>query len=479
MATIVGYFVLLYIVSWFASRKSDNASFFTGNRQAPWPVVAFATIGAAISGVTFVSVPGMVAAKGYSYLQMVLGFIFGYIAVAYVLIPLFYRRNLISIYGYLEQRFGASTYKSGAWFFFISKMLGASVRFYVVCVVLQSLVFGPLGIPFIVNVIITIALIWLYTKQGGVKTVIWTDTLKSFCLIMSVVLCIVFIGKGLGFNLSDMYAAVSSHDTCQMFYFDDPKAGTYFWKQFIAGIFMVIATCGLDQDMMQRNLACKNPKESQKSMVVNAISQFFVIALFLILGTLLVLYAGAQGIAMPEKSDDLFGLVASHPTMPTVVGILFILGLISAAYSAAGSALTALTTSFTVDILGANKKKDDKGLSTTREIVHVSMAAIMGAVIIVFYLISNSDAISAVYTVASYTYGPILGLFAFGMATKVSVRDRMVPAVCIGAPVICYFVQDWLQSAFGYTMSFELLLLNAAVTMIGLLIFSKGKACNK
>ena len=479
MATIVGYFVLLYIVSWFASRKSDNASFFTGNRQAPWPVVAFATIGAAISGVTFVSVPGMVVAKGYSYLQMVLGFIFGYIAVAYVLIPLFYRRNLISIYGYLEQRFGASTYKSGAWFFFISKMLGASVRFYVVCVVLQSLVFGPLGIPFIVNVIITIALIWLYTKQGGVKTVIWTDTLKSFCLIMSVVLCIVFIGKGLGFNLSDMYAAVSSHDTCQMFYFDDPKAGTYFWKQFVAGIFMVIATCGLDQDMMQRNLACKNPKESQKSMVVNAISQFFVIALFLILGTLLVLYAGAQGIAMPEKSDDLFGLVASHPTMPTVVGILFILGLISAAYSAAGSALTALTTSFTVDILGANKKKDDKGLSTTREIVHVSMAAIMGAVIIVFYLISNSDAISAVYTVASYTYGPILGLFAFGMATKMSVRDRMVPAVCIGAPVICYFVQDWLQSAFGYTMSFELMLLNAAVTMIGLLIFSKGKACNK
>ncbi len=479
MATIVGYFVLLYIVSWFASRKSDNASFFTGNRQAPWPVVAFATIGAAISGVTFVSVPGMVVAKGYSYLQMVLGFIFGYIAVAYVLIPLFYRRNLISIYGYLEQRFGASTYKSGAWFFFISKMLGASVRFYVVCVVLQSLVFGPLGIPFIVNVIITIALIWLYTKQGGVKTVIWTDTLKSFCLIMSVVLCIVFIAKGLGYSFSEMYAAVSSHETCRMFYFDDPKAGTYFWKQFIAGIFMVIATCGLDQDMMQRNLACKNPKESQKSMVVNAVSQFFVIALFLILGTLLVLYSGAQGIAMPEKSDDLFGLVASHPTMPAIVGILFILGLISAAYSAAGSALTALTTSFTVDILKANKKQDDKALSTTREIVHVSMATIMGAVIIVFYLISNSDAISAVYTVASYTYGPILGLFAFGMATKVNVRDRMVPAVCIGAPVICYFVQDWLQKAYGYTMSFELLLLNAAVTMLGLLIFSKGKSLNK
>ncbi len=475
MATIVGYFALLFVVSWFASRKSDNASFFTGNRQAPWPIVAFATIGAAISGVTFVSVPGMVAAKGYSYLQMVLGFIFGYIAVAYVLIPLFYRRNLISIYGYLEQRFGASTYKSGAWFFFISKMLGASVRFYVVCVVLQSLVFAPLGIPFVFNVIITIALIWLYTKQGGVKTVIWTDTLKSFCLIMSVVLCIVFITRGLGYSFGEMCSAVSAHPSCQMFFFDDPKAGTYFWKQFVAGIFMVIATCGLDQDMMQRNLACKNPKESQKSMVVNAVSQFFVIALFLILGTLLVMYAAQVGIEMPEKSDDLFGLVASHPTIPVIVGILFILGLISAAYSAAGSALTALTTSFTVDILKANERKTDQQLSRTRNMVHVAMAAIMGLVIIVFYIISNSDAISAVYTVASYTYGPILGLFTFGMAMKTGVRDRFVPAVCIAAPVICYFVQDWLKTSFNYTMSFELLLLNAAVTFAGLLMLSNGK----
>ena len=473
MATIVGYFALLFLVSWFAGRKSDNASFFTGNRQAPWPIVAFATIGAAISGVTFVSVPGMVAAKGYSYLPMVLGFIFGYIAVAYVLIPLFYRRNLISIYGYLEQRFGAGTYKSGAWFFFISKMLGASVRFYVVCVVLQSLVFGPLGIPFVINVIITIALIWLYTKQGGVKTVIWTDTLKSFCLIMSVVLCIVFITRGLGYSLGEMCSAVSGHYSCQMFFFDDPKAGTYFWKQFVAGIFMVIATCGLDQDMMQRNLACKNPKESQKSMVVNAVSQFFVIALFLILGTLLVMYAAQVGIEMPEKSDDLFGLVASHPTMPVIVGILFILGLISAAYSAAGSALTSLTTSFTVDILQANKKKDDAGLTKTRKMVHVAMSVIMGLVIIVFYYISNDDAISAVYTIASYTYGPILGLFAYGMMCKRGVLDRYVPIVCIAAPVASHFIQGWLKSAFDYTMSFELLLLNAALTMIGAALLYK------
>lgn len=475
MATIVAYFLLLFFISWLASRKSDNASFFTGNRQAPWPIVAFATIGAAISGVTFVSVPGMVVAKGYSYLQMVLGFIFGYIAIAYVLIPLFYKRNLKSIYGYLEDRFGASTHKSGAWFFFISKMLGASVRFYVVCVVLQSLVFEPLGLPFVLNVILTIALIWLYTVQGGVKTVIWTDTLKSFCLIMSVVLCIVFIAQGLGFNFGELISAISSDSTSQVFFFDDPKAGTYFWKQFIAGIFMVIATTGLDQDMMQRTLACKNPKESQKSMVVNAISQFFVIALFLILGTLLVLYAGKVGIDMPEKSDHLFGLIAAHPTMPIIVGILFILGLISAAYSAAGSALTALTTSFSIDILKADKKKDDAGLARTRKFVHVAMATIMGIVIIVFYLISNSDAISAVYTVASYTYGPILGLFAFGMSMKTAVRDRFVPIVCIAAPVISYFTQDWLFRAFGHTMSFELLLLNAAITFLGLLILAKKK----
>ena len=474
LATIVGYFILLFLVSLIASRRSDNASFFTGNRQTPWPVVAFATMGAAISGVTFISVPGMVVGKGYSYLQMAFGFIIGYIAIAYVLVPLFYKRNLISIYGYLEQRFGAVTYKSGAWFFFVSKMLGAAVRFYVVCVVLQSLVFGPLGIPFVFNVVVTIALIWLYTMQGGVKTVIWTDTLKSFCLLLSVILSIVFIAKGLGYNLGGLLSAIASDETSRVFFFDNPKEGTYFWKQFLAGIFMVIATTGLDQDMMQRNLACKNFKESQKNMIVCTLSQTVVIALFLALGTLLVMHVrNTPGLSMPEKTDELFGLVAAHSSMPVIVGILFILGLISASYSAAGSALTSLTTSFTVDILKANGKKDEAALTRTRKLVHLSMSAIMGIVIIVFYLISNSDAISAVYALASYTYGPILGLFVFGLACKRPVRDRYVPWVCIASPVVCFVAQRWLLSQFGYVMSFELLLLNAALTAIGLALLVK------
>ena len=374
---------------------------------------------------TFISVPGMVVTKGFSYLQMALGFIVGYFVIAYVLIPLFYKRNLVSIYGYLEQRFGGSTHKSGAWFFFISKMLGAAVRFYVVCVTLQLLVFSPLHIPFVINVIVTIALIFLYTLQGGVKTVIWTDTLKSFCLILSVVLSIYFVAKGLGYDLGGLCKAVAGDDTSRVFFFDNPKEGTYFWKQFIAGIFMVIATTGLDQDLMQRSLACKNANESAKNLIVSVFLQVIVIALFLILGTLLAMHVKANG-------------------------------------------MTSLTTSFTVDILGADKKQDDKALGRTRRMVHIAMAAGMGLVILIFYAISNSDAISAVYTLASYTYGPILGLFAFGMMCKSPVRDRLVPVVCIAAPVISFFIQMWLKNQFDYTLGFELLLLNAALTMIGL-----------
>ena len=401
--TIVGYFILLLAISYFAGRGSSNSTFFTGNRRTPWPLVAFAMVGAAISGVTFISVPGMVVGKGYAYLQMVLGFIVGYFAIAFVLVPMFYRRNLISIYGYLEERFGRSTYRTGAWFFFISKMLGAAVRFFVVCAVLQLLVFSPLHIPFIFNVIVTIALIWLYTVQGGVKAVIWTDTLKSFCLIMSVVLCIYFVATNLGFSFGEMVSAISDHPTSRMFFFDNPKEGTYFWKQFIAGVFMAIAMTGLDQDMMQRNLACKNSSQSQKNMIVSGITQFFVIALFLLLGTLMVIFLDRNGIDVPPKTDDIFGMVATHESMPVIVGVLFVLGLVAAAYSAAGSALTSLTTSFTVDILQAHKKQEEKRVTRTRKIVHIAMSVVMGAVIVAFYYLSDQDAISAVYTLASYT----------------------------------------------------------------------------
>lgn len=463
------------VISWFASRGSNNSTFFNGNRQAPWGLVAFAMIGAAISGVTFISVPGMVAAKGYSYLQMVLGFIVGYFAIAFVLVPIFYRRNLISIYGYLEDRFGKSTYHTGAWFFFVSKMLGAAVRFYVVCVVLQSMVFGPLGIPFAITVVVSILLIWIYTVQGGVKTLIWTDTLKSFCLVASVGLCIYFIAGNLGLNFGEAFSAVTSHSSFKMFYFDDPLAGTYFWKQFLAGIFMAIALNGLDQDMMQRNLACRDSRQSQKNMIVSGITQFFVIALFLILGTMLLIYMDSKGMAHPAKPDDTFAAVVDSPGMPIIVGILFIVGLVSAAYSAAGSALTSLTTSFTVDIMGANHRMDDRRLAITRRLVHLGMSVAMGLVIIAFYYLSNQDAISAVYTLASYTYGPILGLFVFGLACKRPVRDCLVPAVCILAPVLSWVTQWTLKEYCNYTTSFELLLMNAAFTILGLLMLLKPR----
>ena len=473
--TIIAYFALLLLISYFASRKSDNATFFSGNRKNPWILVSIATIGAAISGVTFISVPGMVETKGYSYLQMCLGFIVGYFLIAFVLVPMFYKRNLVSIYGYLGERFGVATYRSGAWFFFVSKMLGASVRFLVVCSTLQILVFDPLNIPFVLNVVATIALIWLYTAQGGVKSVIWTDVLKSCCLVLSVVLCIYFIAQGMGFSIGEMVSAVAGDSTAQIFFFDDPKEGTYFWKQFLAGVFMVIATTGLDQDMMQRNLACKDSKESQKNMIVSSIVQFFVIALFLVLGTLLVLYMNKTGIAMPEKSDDIFGLVAQSAGMPVIVLILFVLGLISAAYSAAGSALTSLTTSFTVDILDGQKKYNDAKLTRVRKMVHITMSVLMGLVIIVFYYASNQDAISAVYTLASYTYGPILGLFVFGMFIKLQVRDKWVPVVCVLAPALSWVVQWQLKEQFNYTTSFELLIINAVLTIFGLAMLSKGK----
>lgn len=477
--TIAAYFLLLMFVSWRAGRGSDNSTFFTGNRKAPWPLVALATMGAAISGVTFISVPGMVAAKEMSYLQMTLGFFVGYMVVAFVLVPLFYKHNLISIYGYLEERFGASTYKSGAWIFFISKMLGAAVRFFVVCAVLQLLVFGPLHVPFEFNVIVTIALIWLYTMQGGVRTVLWTDSIKSFCLVSSVVLCIYFVARNLGFSASDTVREIANHESSRVFFFDDPSSPLYFWKQFLAGVFMTIAMTGLDQDMMQRNLACSSPGKSQKNIITSSIVQMGVIALFLLLGVLLIIFLERNGIEMPEKTDDIFGTVATHGSMPVIVTVLFILGLVAAAYSAAGSALTSLTTSFTVDILKAHRKNDEQRLTRTRKLVHFTMSALMGLVIIIFYYISEQDAISAVYTLASYTYGPILGLFAFGMFTKHSVHDKLVPAVCIVAPALSWCIQWALNRCFGYQTGFELLLMNAIITMLGLWLLKKKDSRQK
>lgn len=472
LIVIACYFALLFFISYFAGRKADNAGFFSGNRSSNWLLVAMSTIGAAISGVTFVSVPGMVATSGWAYMQMVLGFTVGQIIIAYVLIPLYYKFNLTSIYQYLQQRFGMSTYKSGAWLFFVSKMLGASVRLFVVGEVLQLLVFGPLGVPFWVNAIFTVLIVYLCTFKGGVKSLIWTDLLKTCCLILSVALCIYFVLRA-GVNIDGW----TSSDMTRTFFFDNPKEGTYFWKQFLAGVFLVIATTGLDQDLMQRTLSCKNPRESQKNLIVGALMQIVVIGLFLFLGFLLYSYANQTGVALvnadgaPLKGDDVFPFLATGNYFPVIVGILFIIGFIAAAYSAAGSALTALTTSFTVDIL--NKEKD-ANLTKVRTIVHIGMAILMAVCIYVIHILNNDSVIQTVYKVASYTYGPLLGMFCFGIFTKRQVRDRWIPLVVILAPVITWVIDVnsavWFN---GYVFSHERLILNALLTFVGMLCLIK------
>lgn len=473
LITIASYFLILFTISYIAGRKADNEGFFVGNRKSAWYVVAFAMIGSSISGVTFVSVPGMVGISNFSYLQMVLGFVTGQIIIAFVLIPLFYRMNLVSIYEYLENRFGTSSYKTGAWFFFISKILGAAVRLYLVCLTLQLLVFEPFHMPFIMNVIFTVALVWLYTFRGGVKSLIWTDSLKTFCLIVSVVLCIYYIATDLKLSFTEMFSTVSDSVLSHMFFFDNVNDKRYFFKQFLAGVFTMIAMTGLDQDMMQRNLSCKNFKDSQKNMITSGISQFFIILLFLMLGVLLYTFTSHQGITNPAKSDELFPMIATGGYFPTIVGILFIIGLISSAYSAAGSALTALTTSFTVDILGIKGKTEDT-VRKTRKKVHVGMAIVMGIVIFIFNLLNNTSVIDAVYILASYTYGPILGLFAFGILTKRQVRDRYIPLVSILSPILCFILQKNSETWFhGYQFSYELLIFNALFTFIGLCFLIK------
>ena len=476
LITVVAYFILLFGISWFAGRKADNQGFFVGNRKSKWGIVAIATMGSFISGVTFVSVPGMVGVKNFSYLQMVMGFVVGQFIIAFVLVPLFYRMHLVSVYQYLENRFGIKSYKTGAWFFFISKMLGASVRLFLVCLTLQLLVFEPLHLPFILNVVLTVFLVWLYTFRGGVKSIIWTDVLKSLCLILSVALSIYFIANQLDMNFTQMIKSISDSDMSQAFFFDDANDKRFFWKQFLAGVFTMIATTGLDQDMMQRNLSCQNYRDSQKNMMVSIVAQFFINLLFLMLGVLLYEFAARVGI--DATGDSLFPAVATSSFLPLIVGILFIVGLFSSAYSAAGSALTALTTSFTIDILAADKKIEtgnvDNYVARVRKHVHIAMAILMGIVIFVFGLFNNSSVVDAVYVLASYTYGPILGLFAFGILMKKKVRDHYVPLVAILSPILCFILSSNSETLFGgYQFSYELLIFNALFTFLGLCMLIK------
>ncbi len=470
LASITAYFALLYGISVVTSKGAGNDAFFVGERRSPWYIVAFGMIGASLSGVTFISVPGMVAANQFSYLQMVLGYLPGYAVIAFVLMPLYYRLRLTSIYGYLGQRFGRKSYLTGAWFFLLSRSLGSAARLYLVAVVLQFLLFDAWGVPFIATVVITILLIWLYTNRGGIRTIIWTDTLQTLFMLLAVVFTVVLLGQKLGWDIGETIAQVRSSDLSRVFFFDDPKPGTYFWKQFLGGMFIAIAMTGLDQDMMQKNLSCRSVGEAQKNMVSFSLVLVLVNAVFLMLGALLYLYVERFGIALPDKADQLYPMLATDGSLPVVVGLLFILGLIAAAYSSADSALTALTTSVCVDILDIERRPEAERMPLRRK-VHVVMSAVMVVLIMLFKWLNDDSVIKTVFVVAGYTYGPLLGLFAFGMLTKATVRDRWVPIVSVLSPLLTFVLDRNSELLFGgYTFGFELLLVNGAITFLGLLV---------
>ena len=474
--TMLGWFVLIFGVSLLASRGVRNSGdFFNGGRKAPWWVVAIAMIGAPMSGVTYVSVPGMVGTDGaaMSYMQMVAGFLVGYIIIAFVLIPVFYRKNMVSIYQYLEDRFGSAPHKTGAWFFFISKLLGASVRLFVVCITLQLMVFGPLGLPFIVNALVCMVIVLAYTFRGGMKSVLWTDTLKTVCMTVTIVLTIVLIAKALGLDASGTVETIKGNGMSRIFFFDDPNHPRFFWKQFLSGVFTVIAMTGLDQDLMQRTLSSRNASESRKNMIIGGVMQVPVVFMFLCLGVLLYTYAAQRGIS--ESGDLIFPAVATGGSLPSFVGVLFVLGLVSCAFSAGGSALTALTTSFTADIIGTEGKSEET-ITSIRKKVHLVISALMVLCIWAFYLLNTKSAIDAVYKLASYTYGPILGMFAFGLCCKRKVREKWVPLVAVLAPILSYVLQAHSEQWFGgYRFSYELILVNALLTVAGMCLLIRKK----
>lgn len=465
--TILGYVAMLFVVAWRSSCRADNATFFTGGRSTHRVVAAIAMVGAAMSGVTYISVPGTVLTDNFSYLQTCLGFIVGYAVIAYILVPLYYRLGVVSLYEYLDRRFGIVAHRTGAWLFFVAKTLSASLRAYVICVVLQSILFDHYNIPFAVNAALMMSLVWLYTRRGGVKSVVWVEMLKTLIMVGSLVVAIVVISKAMGLGVGDSVAYIIESDLSRIFFFDNPMEGCYFWKQFFAGIFLVVAMTGLDQDMMQTVLSCRNRRDAERSMMTSVLIQVGVIILFLALGVLLYGFAESRGIM--ASGDSLFGHVATEAGLPIVVGVLFLLGLVASTYSSAGSALTALTTSFTLDILRSSREESEVGLERTRKRVHSSVALAMMMVIWVFNHYSSSGVITLIFTMASYTYGPLLGLFAFGILTRRSVRSAAIPFIALASPAICYVVSTNSAAWFGgYQFSYELIILNGALTMLGL-----------
>jgi Na+/proline symporter len=470
IGALLAYFALLILISFLTGRKDDNATFFIGNRRSPWYVVAFGMIGASLSGVTFISVPGWVETSQFSYMQIVLGYLVGYLVIGTVLLPLYYRLNLTSIYGYLEGRFGRSAYKTGSVFFLISRTIGASFRLYLVAGVLQIAIFNELGTPYWLTVVVTIGLIWLYTFRSGIRTIIWTDTLQTAFMLIAVILSIYFIAQHFEYGLNELVAAVKQDPLSQIFFFDDPNDLKFFPRQFLAGAFIAIVMTGLDQDMMQKNLSCRSLEESQKNMFWFSTSLVFVNLIFLVLGLLLLQYARATGIE--ASGDDLFPVVALQGGLGWLVGLTFFIGLIAAAYSSADSALTSLTTSFCVDILDF-EKKDREGEKRLRKSVHLGFSVLLVAVILVFEQISNDSVISELFKVAGYTYGPLLGLYAFGLFTRWSTRDKFIPIVAILSPVLSYLLNWSLKRSLDFEFGFELLIINGLITFIGLLMLSK------
>lgn len=466
LITVALYFCALFVMSRLTARRSSNDTFYRANRRSPWYMVAFGMVGASISGVTFVSVPGMVMNIQMTYVQTCLGFILGYFAVAFLLLPVYYKLNLTTIYTYLGQRLGLRSYKTGAWFFLVSKMTGAAVRFYVVCIILQRFVLDAYGVPFPLTVVVMVALIWFYTRRGGVKTLVWTDTFQTLCMFGALALIIVHVVGALGMTLPEALSAVAADSHSRMFVFDDWVSKQNFWKQFLSGVFIVIVMTGLDQDMMQKNLTCKTLRDAQKDMCTYGFAFVPANLLFMCLGVLLMLLAQRQGVALPQAGDELLPMFAATGRLGSVVVVLFTVGIVAASFSSADSALTSLTTSYCVDIRG---RKNDERL---RKRAHLGIAVVFALFILVFRVVNSTSVIDAIYILCSYTYGPLLGLFAYGLLTKRSVNDRVVPYVAVASPIVCYVLNDVVARTTGYQFGYELLMLNGALTFAGLWLLS-------
>jgi SSS family solute:Na+ symporter len=467
---IVAYFSVLILISYITGKSANNETFFKANNSSPWYLVAFGMIGASLSGVTFISVPGWVEGQSMAYMQMVLGYVIGYAIIGLVLLPLYYRLNLTSIYTYLEDRFGRYSYKTGASFFLLSRTVGAAFRLFLVANVLQLLLFDAYGIPFWVTVSITILLIWLYTFKGGIKTIVWTDTLQTLFMLIAVGVCIYTISDEM--DISNIFTYVADSDLSKTFFFEDVNAGNYFWKQFLAGAFIAVVMTGLDQDMMQKNLTCRNLKDAQKNMFWFTIVLVIVNFFFLALGILLTDYAQRNGI--DAHKDELFPIIATKGTLGLATAMFFLLGLIAAAYSSADSALTSLTTSFSIDILEIDKKKDTKEQEKIRKRIHILFSFVLIATILIFkYFIADASVIAKIFTFAGYTYGPLLGLYAFGLFTKLNVKDKAVPFICLAAPILTYVISFYSKEKLGFDFGFFVLVLNGALTFVGLLLFKR------